>query len=68
MQDLRVVRGERRLHLLRRRLRRPVSPRLQRLRLGYFPDGPSDDLGNGAWEGPQFQAIDAPWYSWTASW
>jgi hypothetical protein len=35
---------------------------------GYFPDGPDSDLGNGSWEGPQFEQIEGPWYRWTASW
>jgi len=35
---------------------------------GYFPAGPNDDLGNGSWEGPRFEQIEGPWYTWTASW
>ncbi|WP_141725351.1 hypothetical protein [Micromonospora pallida] len=35
---------------------------------GYFPNGPDGDLGNGSWEGPQFEQIEGPWYNWTASW
>lgn len=35
---------------------------------GYFPNGPNGDLGNGSWEGPQFEQIEGPWYTWTASW
>jgi len=34
----------------------------------YLPAGPTSDLGNGAWEGPQFRPLGGPWYSWTASW
>ncbi|MFG3686995.1 hypothetical protein [Micromonospora sp. NPDC047740] len=35
---------------------------------GYFPAGPNDDLGNSAWEAPQFEQIEGSWYTWTASW
>ena len=34
----------------------------------YLPNGPSADLGNGAWENPEFRHLSGPWYSWTASW
>lgn len=35
---------------------------------GYFPNEPDGDLGNGSWEGPQFEQIEGPWYRWTAGW
>jgi hypothetical protein len=35
---------------------------------GYFPAGPTADLGNGNWEGPRFTHIEGTWYTWTASW
>jgi hypothetical protein len=34
----------------------------------YLPDGPTPDLENGSFEGPQFTPLGGPWYSWTASW
>lgn len=44
------------------------SPGLDDSGWGYFPNGPDGDLGNGEWEGPQFEQIEGPWYRWTASW
>ncbi|TYB34797.1 hypothetical protein FXF50_26675 [Micromonospora sp. AP08] len=44
------------------------SPGLDDSGWGYFPNGPDGDLGNGEWEGPQFERIEGPWYHWTASW
>jgi hypothetical protein len=34
----------------------------------YLPDGPSDDIGDGALESPEFRPLGGPWYAWTASW
>jgi hypothetical protein len=34
----------------------------------YLPGGPTPNLGDGSWEGPQFRHLGGPWYAWTASW
>jgi hypothetical protein len=34
----------------------------------YLPAGPTPDLENGSFEGPQWTSLGGPWYSWTASW
>ncbi|MGH7511095.1 MAG: hypothetical protein ACREMZ_16760 [Gemmatimonadales bacterium] len=35
---------------------------------GYFPEGPTADLENGSFEVPEFEHLEGPWYSWSASW